>query len=93
MLVRIVAEIITEVSVFPEDVVNADTVGDYKAELDCNVGNAALDYLAQHLSGSDDIRIVSVEPFDTGVEEYGNILNVWQKEYNKRMEKYEKTLE
>lgn len=93
MLVKIIAEIITEVSVFPEDVVNADTVGDYKAELDCNVDNAALDYLTQHLSGSDDIRIVSAEPFDTGVEEYGNILNAWQKEYNKRMEKYEKTLE
>lgn len=93
MLVRIIAEIITEVSVFPEDVVNADTIGDYKAELDCNVSNAALDYLSQRLSGSDDIRIISTEPFDIGVEEYGNILNSWQEEYNKRMEKYEKALE
>lgn len=33
MLVKIVAEIITEVSVVPEDILNADTIGDYKAEL------------------------------------------------------------
>jgi hypothetical protein len=33
MLVKIVAKIITEVSVLPEDILNADTVGDYKAEL------------------------------------------------------------
>ena len=93
MLVKIVAEIITEVSAFPEDVVNADTVGDYKAELDCNVGNAALNYLTKHLSGSDEIRIITTEPYDVGVYEYGNILNAWQEEYNKRMKKYEKTLE
>lgn len=33
MLVKILAEIITEVSVVPEDILNADTIGDYKAEL------------------------------------------------------------
>lgn len=32
MLVKTVAEIITEVSVVPEDILNADTIGDYKAE-------------------------------------------------------------
>ena len=93
MKVKIIATIWADVNISPPEVINSDTVGDYKAELDCNVDNAALDYLAQNLSGSDDIRIVSVEPFDTGVEEYGNILNNWKKEYNKQMKKYEKTLE
>lgn len=32
MLVKLIAEIITEVSVFPEDILNADTVGDYKLQ-------------------------------------------------------------
>ena len=92
MLVKIVAEIITEVSVFPEDILNADTVGDYKAELDCNVDNGALYHLAQHLPEAD-ITILSAEPVDEGVEEYGAYLSEWVREYPKRIVKYEKDVE
>lgn len=92
MLVKIVAEIITEVSVFPEDILNADTIGDYKAELDCNVENGALDHLACCLPEAD-ITILSAEPVEEGVEEYSAHLNKWVKEYPKRIAKYEKNLE
>lgn len=92
MLVKIVAEIITEVSVFPEDILNADTVGDYKAELDCNVSNGALDHLAHHLPEAD-ITILSAEPVCEGIDEYSTHLNKWVKEYPKRIAKYEKNLE
>lgn len=92
MLVKIVTEIITEVSVFPEDILNADTVGDYKAELDCNVDNGALNHLAQRLPEAD-ITILSAEPVDEGVEEYGAYLSKWVKEYPKQIAKYEKDLE
>ena len=92
MLVKIIAEIITEVSVFPEDILNADTVGDYKAELDCNVDNGALDHLARRLPEAD-ITILSAEPVEEGVEEYSTHLNKWVKEYPKRIAKYEKDLE
>lgn len=88
MLVKIVAEIITEVSVYPEEILNADTIGDYKAELDCNVGNDSLDYLAHHLPGSD-ITILSAEPVEEGIEEYGAYLSEWVREYPKRIAKYE----
>lgn len=92
MLVKIVTEIITEVSVLPEDILNADTVGDYKAELDCNVSNGALDHLAHHLPESD-ITILSAEPVEEGIEEYGMYLSEWVREYPKRIAKYEKNLE
>lgn len=92
MLIKIVAEIITEVSVFPEDILNADTIGDYKAELDCNVDNDALGYLAQRLPKAD-ITILSAEPVEEGIEEYGMYLSKWVKEYPKQIAKYEKTLE
>lgn len=92
MLVKIIAEIITEVSVFPEDILNADTVGDYKAELDCNVGNGALDHLARRLPEAD-ITILSAEPVDEGVEEYGAYLSEWVREYPKRIVEYEKDVE
>lgn len=92
MLVKLIAEIITEVSVVPEDILNVDTIGDYKAELDCNVGNDALDYLAQRLPGAD-ITIFSAEPVEEGVEEYDMYLSEWVREYPKRIAKYEKDLE
>lgn len=92
MLVKILTEIITEVFVFPEDILNADTVGDYKAELDCNVSNGALDHLAQRLPEAD-ITILSAEPVDEGVEEYGAYLSEWIREYPKRIVEYEKDVE
>lgn len=88
MLVKIIAEIVTEVSVVPEDILNADTVGDYKAELDCNVDNGALYHLAQRLPKAD-ITILSAEPVEEGIEEYGAYLSEWVREYPKQIAKYE----
>lgn len=90
MEVKAIVEIIAEIDVYPDDVVNSDTIGDYKAELDCAIGNDMLDYLSSNLKHSD-IKIESAEPHDTGVEVYGNLLNGWGPEYRKRMKKYEST--
>ena len=90
MVVKAIVEIVAEIDVHPDDVVNSDTIGDYKAELDCAIGNDMLDYLSHNLKDSD-IKIESVEPYDTGVEVYGNLLNEWDPEYKKRMKKYEST--
>ena len=90
MVVRAIVEIVSEIDVYPDDVVNSDTIGDYKAELDCTIGNDMLDYLSHNLKHSD-IKIESAEPYDTGVEVYGNLSNEWGPEYKKRMKKYEST--
>lgn len=89
MKVKIIAEIIADVQVFPGDVLNSDTVGDYKSELDDNVGNDSLGYLMDHLPQNTDITILSAQPDDEGIEEYNQILNNWQQEYNERIKKYE----
>ena len=89
MRVKIIAEIIADVHVFPDDVINSDTVGDYKSELDCNVGNDSLSYLVNYLPQNTDITILSAQPDDEGIDEYNQILNHWQQEYNERIKKYE----
>lgn len=89
MVVKAIVKIVAEIDVHPDDVVNSDTVGDYKAELDCAVGNGMLDHLARRLDA--DVKIEAAEPYDTGVEVYGNLLNKWSPEYKKRMKKYEST--
>lgn len=90
MKVKIIAEIIADVHVFPDDVLNSDTVGDYKSELDCNVGNDSMSYLVDHLPQNTDITILSAQPDDEGIEEYNQILNNWQQEYHERIKKYER---
>lgn len=89
MKVKIIAEIVADVHVFPDDVLNSDTVGDYKSELDCNVDNDSLKYLMDYLPQNTDITILSAQPDDEGIEEYNQILNNWQQEYNERIKKYE----
>ena len=90
MKVKIIAEIYTNVDVFPDDVCNSDSIGEYKAQLDCDVSNAALHLLANKLPYDSDIEIISTEPAEDGIDEYGALLNNWPEEYNRRMSKRER---
>lgn len=86
MKVKIIATIVADIDIFPDDVINSDTIGDYKAELDCDIDNGALWYLRNRLKRADDIIIMSSEPYDgEGIEEYGKLLNNWQPEYERRI--------
>lgn len=94
MVVRAIVEITTEIDVHPDDPINSDTVGDYKAELDCCIGNAVLHLLSEKLKNTQaDIKIEAYEPYDTGIEDYSNFLNNWQRQYNERMEQFLKKLD
>ena len=90
MLVKIIAEIVEDIHVYPDDVLNSDTVGDYKNELDCSVINGALSHLMSHIVGSPDITILAAEPTDEGIDEYNKLLNNWQPEYIKRIQNNER---
>ena len=91
MEVKIIAEIVTDVWVHPSDVLNSDTVGDYKSELDCDVINSSLQHLIdKKING--DITILSAEPYEDGVDQYKEILNNWHPEYHQRMREYKSNL-
>lgn len=85
MKVKFIATIIADIDVYPDEVINSDTIGDYKAELDCDIGNAACDYLARNLPHTEDIVINMAEPeYHEGIEEYSKLLNNWLPEYKKK---------
>lgn len=89
MKVKFIATIIADINIYPDEVINSDTIGDYKAELDCDMGNAACDYLAHNLPNAEDIIINMAEPeYHEGIETYSKLLNSWQDEYNKKIKAY-----
>lgn len=85
MKVKIIATIWADINVYPPEVINSDTVGDYKSELDANIHNQAGDCI--NFNGKwEEIEVNSVEPYEDGVDEYGDILNKWQSKYNEYYE-------
>lgn len=86
MKVKFIATIVADIDVFPDDVINSDTIADYATQLNCDISNGALWYLRDRLRRTDDIIIMSSEPYDDeGIEEYGKLLNNWQPEYKRRI--------
>lgn len=88
MKIKFITTIVADVDVFPDDVLNSDTIADYTMQLNCDIDNAALFYLTDRLKQYDSIEIISAEPYD--VEEYSKLLNNWQPEYKRRMNEIKK---
>ena len=88
MKIKAIVEISVDTEFFTDDVLNSDTIGDYKAQLDCDVANGILYHFMNNIPNVEEIKILSTEPYDEGIEEYGNYLNKWQEEYNKRMKNF-----
>ena len=87
MKIKFVAEIVADVHIFPDDVLNSDTIGEYASEINANIDNAALAYLIdKKVKG--DLTILASCPIDEGVAEYNAILNNWQDEYNERIKQF-----
>ena len=64
MLLKINATIYANVKIFPPDVLNSDTVGEYKAELDCALQSDALEHIWNMDKPLQEVVINSVEPYD-----------------------------
>ena len=84
MKLTILTEISIDIPIFPDDVINSDTIGDYVSELNCCLGNDTLMYLSNKLPEAEEITILSARPSYDGLEEYENLVNNWESEYTRR---------
>lgn len=84
-----IVEVVADIDVIPDDVLNSDSISDYKAQLDCDVDNASLTYLTNRLKKFDEIEIIASMPTDEGIDEYGELLNNYKQEYSRKSKKYE----
>ena len=76
------------------DIINSDTIGDYKAELDCAIGDAAMNLLMYcNMKGT--FMLNSAEPDNSSqeaIDEYGKLLENWINEYPKRLAEWQEKL-
>lgn len=85
-----IATIIADIPVYPDDVCNSDTIADYVTQLKCDVDNAAIDYLSEKIKEVDYLEINMVEPeWIDGQPVFEELVNNWQPEYEKRIKKWE----
>jgi hypothetical protein len=72
------------------DILNADTLNDYKEELNAEMLNDSLEEIWQcpMRELSEDCKIISVEPYEEGIDEYNKYCDNWENNYQKELNKF-----
>ena len=83
MKLKVILETYIDCNVYPDEYINSDTREEYKEQLQCDMGNDALEAIwrSRMCDISEDCKIISVEPYEEGIDEYNNLVNGWHNEY------------
>lgn len=83
MKLKVTLETYIDCKVYPDEYINSDTREDYKEQLQCDMGNDALEaiWCNRMCEISEDCKIISVEPYEEGIDEYNELVNGWHNEY------------
>ena len=85
MKLKVILETYIDCNVYPDEYVNSDTREDYIEQLQCDMQNGALKSIwdERMCDISEDRKIISVEPYEEGIDEYNKLVNCWHNEYIK----------
>ena len=83
MKLKVILETYIDCNVYPDEYVNSDTREDYIEQLQCDMQNDALKAIwdGRMCDISEDCKIISVEPYEEGIDEYNELVNCWHNEY------------
>lgn len=86
MKIKVTCEVYIDVDVSKPDFWNSDTIEEYKEDLLSEMGNTAMDQIWDNsiCKIGEELKIVDVEPYEDGCEEFENTLNDWKKHYDNR---------
>lgn len=85
MKIKVTLETYINCDIYPDDYVNSDTQKEYIEQLQCDMANNALEMIwrSRMCEISEDCKIISVESYEEGIDEYDNLVNGWHNEYVK----------
>jgi hypothetical protein len=83
MKLKVTLETYINCDIYPDEYTNSDTREEYKEQLQCDIGNDALEAIwrSRMCDISEECKIISVEPYEEGIDEYNNLINGWHNEY------------
>ena len=83
MKLKVTLETYIDCKVYPDEYINSDTREEYKEQLQCDMGNDALKTIwrSRMCEISEDCKIISVEPYEEGIDEYNELVNGWHNDY------------
>lgn len=83
MKLKVTLETYIDCNIYPDDYINSDTCDEYKEQLQCDMENNALESIWKNRMSeiSEECKIISVEPYEEGVDEYNELINGWHNEY------------
>lgn len=83
MKLKVTLETYINCDIYPDDYTNSDTREEYKEQLQCDMGNDVLEAIWQKrmCEISEECKIISVEPYEEGIDEYNELVNGWHNEY------------
>ena len=86
MKIKVNCEVYIDVDISKPDFWNSDTIEDYKEDLLSEMGNTAMQQIWDNsiCKIGEELKIVDVEPYEEGCEEFKNALNDWKKHYDNR---------
>ena len=83
MKLKVTLETYIDCNINQDDYVNSDTREEYKEQLQCDIENSALNVIWEKPMReiSEDCKIISVEPYEEGIDEYNKLLTGWYNKY------------
>ena len=82
MKLKVILETYIDCNVYPDEYINSDNREDYIEQLQCDMENNALESIwwKRMCDISEDCKIVSIEPYEEGINEYNELVNEWHNE-------------
>ena len=86
MKIKVTLETYIDIPILEPDFWNSDTEEEYRDDIECEMMNRSMDYIWNRPMRdiSEDCKIISVEPYEDGIDDIKKLVNKWKCHFNER---------
>jgi hypothetical protein len=86
MKIKVICETYIDIPILEPDFWNSDTEEEYREDIKAELMNRSMDYIWNKPMRdiSEDCKIISVEPYEDGIDDVEKLVDKWKHHYNKR---------